>query len=743
MINNLLINMEGEMFKKKVIIMQLMAPVQSSNATTGIFVPLALGLLKAQAMQAKLCPEHFDIEILDRKKCLNYGEKRLINYILDQRPYAIAFSCYVWNILRSQFVTCEIKKRLPGVKIIFGGPEVGARCRELMEETAEIDVAIKGEGEEAFVEILESYLGRRSLSEIKGIGYRQGMDQIIETEDRSIVMELDKIASPYLYNVFNLKDYDEIVFETSRGCPFNCSYCYYGGGNKSVRYFSLDRIRDELWSIRRQGGARNIEFTDSNINLPKRLLALYPVIKEVNHDHYFKFRVEVNPEFVTEDQIRIFKELNMYEIEVGIQSTDINELKAVHRSFSEEKVSRCIQLLKASGLMMNFHLIMGLPYQTIESFKKSNQFLIDQGVGDKVNNFLLKVLPGTDLRKRAESLGLKYSKYPPYVIESTATLSPKDLAHMIDLRSEYIRSEQNYKAVYDEEQKQIGYEIQYHSNFELLRYNSYLNTDYRNLDIESKEYRDFSFNTFCNDLGSKILSRIVILEDFLKKDLNVENVNGVLGVFNQIVVYLGNKDTQMIRVCEILMQIFKDNPYVCTDIVFHGDCLLNDNDVYLIFKAFSKVFKSYKYVELERTRKRIELIAVFTMEDIEPNKVNMLSKQIVPIVKIPLAVSINLHDTIEKCLNNGVKGFLFETGNVVSWKQIYDWLDIIYQYNVKNYYVFFSNITVQQYYLRNFVYEGFINKAFTRYPFGYHDGELTLICGEKLEFICAKDYPFG
>ena len=120
---------------------------------------------------------------------------------------------------------------------------------------------------------------------------------------------MNKIASPFLYNVFDLSDYDEVVFETMRGCPFSCSYCFYGGGESKLRFFSLERIKKELLVIKRQGGPRSCEFTDSNFNLPQRLNELYPILREVNSDHYFTFRAEINPEFVTEKQIEIVFDL--------------------------------------------------------------------------------------------------------------------------------------------------------------------------------------------------------------------------------------------------------------------------------------------------------------------------------------------------------------------------------------------------------------------------------------------------
>lgn len=271
---------------KKVILAQVTTPVQSANGTTSIFVPLGLGLLKAQAIKEGLCPEKFDIEILDRKKCLNYGDKRLLEYIISANPEIVGFSCYGWNVLRSYYLAKQIKKTLPECLIIFGGPEVGTQASQIMEQNAYIDIISEGEGEFSFVDILKYHIGKTKINEIDGIVYRDGK-KVCVNKKRKRISNLDDIASPFLYDVFDLSEYDEVVFETMRGCPFSCSYCFYGGGESKLRFFSLERIREELLMIKRLGGPKSCEFTDSNFNLPQRLEQIYPVLKEINADHYF------------------------------------------------------------------------------------------------------------------------------------------------------------------------------------------------------------------------------------------------------------------------------------------------------------------------------------------------------------------------------------------------------------------------------------------------------------------------
>lgn len=181
---------------KKVILAQVTTPVQSANGTTSIFVPLGLGLLKAQAIKEGLCPEKFDIEILDRKKCLNYGDKRLLEYIISANPEIVGFSCYGWNVLRSYYLAKQIKKTLPECLIIFGGPEVGTQASQIMEQNAYIDIISEGEGEFSFVDILKYHIGKTKINEIDGIVYRDGK-KVCVNKKRKRISNLDDIASPF------------------------------------------------------------------------------------------------------------------------------------------------------------------------------------------------------------------------------------------------------------------------------------------------------------------------------------------------------------------------------------------------------------------------------------------------------------------------------------------------------------------------------------------------------------------
>ena len=711
---------------KKVILAQVTTPVQSANGTTSIFVPLGLGLLKAQAIKEGLCPEKFDIEILDRKKCLNYGDKRLLEYIISANPEIVGFSCYGWNVLRSYYLAKQIKKTLSECLIIFGGPEVGTQASQIMEQNAYIDIISEGEGEFSFVDILKYHIGKTKINEIDGIVYRDGK-KVCVNKKRKRISNLDDIASPFLYDVFDLSEYDEVVFETMRGCPFSCSYCFYGGGESKLRFFSLERIREELLMIKRLGGPKSCEFTDSNFNLPQRLEQIYPVLKEINADHYFKFRAEINPEFVDEKQIEIFKELNILNIEVGIQSTNPSELKAIHRRFNEKKVRNTIKLLKKSGLDVNYHLIIGLPYQTKQSFIESNKFLIENGVGDRVNSFLLQVIPGTELRNKAEELGLIYSQNPPYFIQETKTLTRDDIASMIEYRSELIIEQQINKTEGE----------RYLQNFELLRFNSYFNSDYKGLNNirDIKVENDYNLKPILED---RVIGRLIFKEEFVNNDHNLEQLDGsLIGVFNQI-VFEGD-EFKLENIANILYMLFCENPYSCSDIVFKGKYVPSKQEIEKLFYILATVLNPFEYVEIERTRKRIEIIHLKEWD----GKIRETEKDYVfEIQKVLLEDATDIEKLLLELKEKKIKAVLFDNSNVVDWRIIETQLEQIYKFNKENNYVFFENVKIQQYYIKNYVY-GDTNARFSKYPFGYHDGEVTVIFNKDITNIKeVTKYPF-
>lgn len=731
------------MKKRKVILLQVVAPIQSASGTSGMFVPLALGLLKAQAMQEGLCEKHYDIEIIN-SKMLNFGEKRLIEYIVEQKADIIGFSCYGWNYLRSQYLCKKIKEMLPNVFIFFGGPEVGPRSVEVLEETPTLHLVARGEGEITFIEILKCILENRGFKDVKGVTYRDNDNIIKVNEDRPVIEDLDSIASPYIYNTFELQFYEEMVIETLRGCPFTCGFCFYGGGQKKIRYFSMERVKKEFEIIKMLGGPRRCEFIDPNFNLPSRLEEIHKVIMEINREKYFRFRIEVNPEFVTEEQIQMFKDMNVKHIEVGIQSTNEEELMMVNRAMNKSKVSRSIALLKDCGIETNFHLIMGLPKQTINSFKNSYQYLIDQGVGDKVNSFLLQVLPGTDLSRRSEELGLKCTEYPPHIIQETPDLSPQDIKELIKIRSRFIVENRKKEIEFDEISNDYIEKEQPISNCERLRYNSFLNLSYENINHQVRKYTFDNIGLLKADINKKILSRIVLdSEVFNDKKLMTQCPNIFTNVFNQVYLKVNNKNEDLDNACKVLKKVFLDNPFACADFIFDGDSILSDEDVKKIYANLFDVLLPLNYLEIERTRKRIELVSIIPYTNEGIKSASKLSRQIMPVFKVTVGNYYEIESQIERLEEDRVNAVLFSIPHITDWEEIHKILDKIDKFNRKNNYVFFENIAIQQLYQKNYIFKDVECTKFTKHPFGYQDGEITLSIGsDGFTLYTAEQYPF-
>ncbi len=732
------------MKKRKVILLQVNALIQYGAGTSGAFVPLALGLLKAQAMKEELCEEHYGIEIINSKMCMNFGEKRLIEYIVEQKADIIGFSCYGWNYLKSQYLCKKIKEMIPNVFIFFGGPEVGPRSIEVLEETPTLQLVARGEGEITFVEILKCILENRGFKDVKGVTYRDDDNTIKVNEDRPVMEDLDNIASPYIYNTLELQYCDELVIETVRGCPFSCSYCFYGGGQKKMRYFSLDRVKEEFEIVKMLGGPRQCEFIDPTFNFPSRLEEIYKIIMEINRDKYFSFRIEVNPQFVTKEQIQMFKDMNVKQIEVGIQSTNEEELKMINRTMNKSKVSRTIKLLKDSGIETNFDLIMGLPKQTVNSFKNSFQYLIDQGVGDRVSSFLLQVLPGTDLCKRAEELGLKYNEYSPHVIQETPHLSPQNIQELIEIRNLIVVDNKKKKIEFDEISNDYIEEEQYVFNFERLRYNSFLNISYENINHQVRKYTFDNIDLLKEDINKKILSRIVLDSDLLNDNKLIDQCPNIFtNIYNQVYLKMNNKKENLDNVCKCLKRVFLDNPFACVDFIFDGDSILSDEDVKIIYSNLFDVLLPLNYMDITRTRKRIELVSIIPYNDEGIKSASKLSRQIMPVFKVTGKNYYEIESQIERLEEDRVKAVLFSTPNIINWEEIHKLLEEIYKFNKKNNYVFFENIAIQQLYQKNYIFKDKESTKFAKYPFDYYDGEITLSIGsDGFTLYTAEQYPF-
>lgn len=358
----------------------------------------------------------------------------IANRIIGHKPGLTGFSCYLWNIEKTLSVCRLLKKAVPSMVIVLGGPEVTPRAREILEREECVDVIVRGEGEAAFRELAEEINAGKEggLKKIKGISFRQG-GKVIDNPSRPDIADLDTIPSPYLSGRVDLRDKDlvDVPLETTRGCAFRCSYCYYHKNFSGLRRFSLERTEKELRLILARK-PREVYLMDATFNSDparaKKILRMF-----VKYNRGSQLHVELKAELLDEETARLLRQARAFNIEIGIQSTNPGSLRAVRRSFDRRKFARGIRLLNKHGLIYEIQLIDALPLQSYKDLKRSLDWLYALRPV-KIIIFRLKMLPGTALREQAADHGIVYSSKAPYHAFCSNVMSVEDV-----FRSERLR----------------------------------------------------------------------------------------------------------------------------------------------------------------------------------------------------------------------------------------------------------------------------------------------------------------
>jgi len=363
----------------------------------------------------------------------NQGEVKVIEFTINEhldsvlsvispeRADVVAFSCYIWNIENVLKISENIKKVSPHVKIVLGGPEVSFEVERFMQHNLSIDYIIMGEGEASFKALIGHLkCGDDNLENVKGIAYRKN-NEIIVNEMCEQICELDCLPSPYTDEMLKSIGDRILYFESSRGCPFSCSYCL-SSTTKGVRNFSLERVKDDMNKIMKTG-VRQIKFVDRtfNCNKPRAKEILRYIIEcnDLNGSNTgTNFHFEVAADLFDDEMIDILSGApsGLIQLEVGIQSTNTATLELVDRKTDLDKAfSNIIKLRSKGNINIHLDLIAGLPEEDYNSFRNSfNQaYLLN---AHQLQLGFLKMLKGSKIRDEADLHQYCYRDYPPYEV---------------------------------------------------------------------------------------------------------------------------------------------------------------------------------------------------------------------------------------------------------------------------------------------------------------------------------------
>lgn len=352
---------------------------------------------------------------------INHDENQMIRQIYAEKPDVIGFSCYIWNMADIKKLIPTLKKILPQVEIILGGPEVSYHSTKLMEEL-DIDVIMEGEGEETWNEYL-SYKtsGVPFLKDIDGIIYKDRLiNQVVVNQARKL-MELSKL--PFVYDNLDGLEHRIIYYEASRGCPFNCQYCL-SSIEKGVRFLPLDRVKQELQYFL-DNRIMQVKFVDRTFNTKKEYAMEIWQYIITNDNNYTNFHFEIAAELLDDEMIEALKTARpgLIQFEIGVQSTNIEVLTTIKRRMPFEDIARITNKVKALGnIHQHLDLIAGLPLEDYSSFRQSFNDVISLRPEQFQLGFL-KLLKGSGLRQDASKYGIIYKEEAPYEVLYTDYIS--------------------------------------------------------------------------------------------------------------------------------------------------------------------------------------------------------------------------------------------------------------------------------------------------------------------------------
>jgi len=346
---------------------------------------------------------------------INQATSDIMADIYQQHPKFLGFSCYIWNIKEILDICADYKKVAPETIIILGGPEVSYDAEQLLQDNPYVDYVVRGEGEVTFNALLLALQGDTPLENINGISYRYD-GETYNNQDRELIADLDVIPFPYQNELDKLTD-RIVYYEGSRGCPFRCSYCL-SSTSKRVRSFSLERVKNDLALMLRYQ-VREIKFVDRTFNYDeKRVKEIISFI--VEHRGTVKIHFEIDAKLFSDSMLEYLNDVppDLFNFEIGVQSTFKPALDAVRRNLNWEKLSYNIKKLRSrKNIHLHLDLIAGLPEENFDNFTRSFNMVYDLQP-DVLQLGFLKLLKGSDLLKESEQYGYVYQSKPPYQVLS-------------------------------------------------------------------------------------------------------------------------------------------------------------------------------------------------------------------------------------------------------------------------------------------------------------------------------------
>lgn len=368
--------------------------------------------------------------IVLKEYTINQQKDDIMRDIYLEHPDVVCVSCYIWNLSFVKELMAELIKILPGADFWAGGPEVSYDAEKFLTENSEFKGVMVGEGEETFKELAGYYVEKnpQDLKNMTGICYRDG-DQIIHNGWRQI-MDLSSI--PFIYKDLSEFKNRIIYYESSRGCPFSCSYCL-SSIDKKLRFRDTETVKKELQFFI-DNKVPQVKFVDRTFNCKHdHAMAIWKYINE--HDNgVTNFHFEISADLLREEELQEMSTMRpgLIQLEIGVQSTNPDTIKAIHRTMDFEKLKGIVDRIHSFGnIHQHLDLIAGLPYEDYDSFRHSFNDVYALKPQQLQLGFL-KVLKGSHMMEMCREYGIVYKTQEPYEVLSTKWL---DYDHVLKLKT--------------------------------------------------------------------------------------------------------------------------------------------------------------------------------------------------------------------------------------------------------------------------------------------------------------------
>ena len=355
---------------------------------------------------------------------INQTKDEILKEIYRSGAEVVCFSCYIWNISFVRELIFDLKKILPGTAFWVGGPEVSFDAENFLKEMPQVTGVMVGEGEETFLELARYYIEKKgTLADIRGIAFREN-GEIFHNGWRE-VMDLSRV--PFAYE--QTEDFANriIYYESSRGCPFSCSYCL-SSIDKKLRFRNLELVKKELqFFLDRK--VPQVKFVDRTFNCKHdHAMEIWKYILE--HDNgVTNFHFEISADLLREEELELMSRMRpgLIQLEIGVQSTNPDTIRAIHRNMDLKKLEASVARVKSFGnIHQHLDLIAGLPCEDYESFRRSFE-QVYRMKPDQLQLGFLKVLKGSSMYHEAQKYEILYKEKEPYEVLSTAWLSYEDI----------------------------------------------------------------------------------------------------------------------------------------------------------------------------------------------------------------------------------------------------------------------------------------------------------------------------